>query len=379
MDLRNALTKTFAAGAGALLLAHSALAPVLADTSLAPEASAPVTTYARTSGAGSRVEWQGGSWYLHGANVPWFNWACDFGCGSRENGGRGGGVSDPATRAEIEKGFALLKENGVKVARWWLFEGDAWQIERDSSGAPAGINPTVYADVDAALALAEKYDLYYEFTLFSGVDNVPSAWLHDAGQRAKLGEALGQLFARYKDHPRVLAYDVMNEPDWDIFKGKIAKEPVQATIKEIAAQVHAKSNAYVTVGSAMLDGLPMWKGLGLDFYEAHWYDYMNGGDWCARCTDYQSVQKRYDLDRPLVIGEFYAGNDVDALQRFNDFRAKGFAGAYAWSLFWDHTHDKMQLNYGAAKQFAGQSAETAIRGLAPTAQSAEATLEAAAG
>ena len=22
--------------------------------------------------------------------------------------------------------------------------------------------------------------------------------------------------------------------------------------------------------------------LGLDFYEAHWYDYMNGGDWCAR-------------------------------------------------------------------------------------------------
>lgn len=56
---------------------------------------------------------------------------------------------------------------------------------------------------------------------------------------------------------------------------------VQATVKSIADAVHAYSTAYVTVGSAMLDGLPMWVGLGLDYYEAHWYDYMNSGNYDA--------------------------------------------------------------------------------------------------
>ena len=43
-----------------------------------------------------RVQWQGGTDYLLGANLPWFGWGCDFGCGSSA-----GGVSDPATSAAI--------------------------------------------------------------------------------------------------------------------------------------------------------------------------------------------------------------------------------------------------------------------------------------
>ena len=307
---------------------------------------------------GNRIPWQGGNWYLNGVNIPWFNWGCDFGCGAS------GGVSDPNVRQWLDQGFGAMSANGVKVARWWVLEGDPWQIKRDADGAPVSLDPRVYQDMDAALELAAKHDIYFSFTLFSAPTAVPERWLTDPQQRAKLVQVLTPLFARYKGNPRLMAWDVINEPDWDIWKNKIAKEPVQATVKAIAEAVHANSTAYVTVGAAMLDGLPHWTGLGLDFYQAHWYDYMDSGNWCARCSDYSAIQQRYGLDRPLVIGEFYAGKDTDAAQRFQDWHAKGFAGAYAWSFFSEKTGDKLGINLDAARAFAGSRPEAQIKPVA---------------
>lgn len=307
-----------------------------AASSRPPDASQPH----RADGIG----WNGGTWYLHGANIPWYNWACDFGCNQN------GGVS--SRPPELEAGLGQLADAGVGVARWWVFPGDPWQIERDDLGTPTGINPAVYADFDAALQLGEQYDLHYVFTLFSSPTSLPRAWLLDPAARSRLASVLGNLFARYNGNPRVLAWDIFNEPEWDIWNGKIGQAPVQQGVRAIAASVHASSSAYVTVGSAMLDGLPLWMGLGLDFYDAHWYDYMSEGDWCARCTDYQSVKRRHALDKPLVIGEFYSGPDTDASLRFDDWYAKGFAGAYAWSLFGGRTKDGMSVDLAAAREFA---------------------------
>ncbi|KKK53278.1 hypothetical protein LCGC14_3096390, partial [marine sediment metagenome] len=293
--------------------------------------------------APGRIPWQGQDWYLLGANLPWYNWGCDFGCGPN------GGASSPTVRAALDSGFSRLEASGIHLARWWVFPGNPWQITRDASGLPTGINPAVYDDFDAALELAEQYDLYYVFTLFSS-PGAPGAWVTDPAQRAKLAEVLGQLFARYGDNPRILTWQVFNEPEWAIWNGKIEKEPVQATVKEIAAAVHANSNAYVSVGSAKLAGLPMWIGLGLDYYTAHWYDSMTGGS-CALCTDYAEVRDRFNLDAPLVIGEFFAGSSIDALQRFEDRYAKGYAGAWAWSLFPNRTNDRMSIGLSAASTF----------------------------
>src|SRR4051812_37255041 len=55
-----------------------------------------------------------------GVNVPWFNWACDFGCGASK------GVSSPAVRSALGDQFAQLQASGVHTVRWWVFEGDAW-------------------------------------------------------------------------------------------------------------------------------------------------------------------------------------------------------------------------------------------------------------
>jgi hypothetical protein len=244
-----------------------------------------------------------------------------------------------------------------------MFEGDAWQITRDSSGAPTGINPAVFTDIDAALALAAKYDLYYDFVLFNSSTSIPSAWVNDPGQRAKLAQVLGTLFARYKGNPRIVSWEVFNEPEWDIWNGKADQSSVQSTVKAVADSVHANSGAKVTVGAAMLDGLGMWVGLGLDYYRAHWYDYMSSGQWCAMCTDYQGVRSRYNLDKPLVIGEMYAGSDIGAQARFEQFYDKGYAGAFAWSLFTERTSDGMVIDLNGSKAFAAAHTDIGPKGV----------------
>ncbi len=345
-------------GAVVACLAPASFSPTAAtpSASVSPTATptaTPVPAALAALGAGSRVPWQGGDWYLHGANVPWFNWACDFGCGSRS------GASSAAVKTALASKFAQAKAAGMHAVRWWAFEGDPWQVSRDAVGAPSGLNPRVYADFDAALDLAQTYDLYYDFVLFSSPSALPSSWMADPTQRAKLASALAPLFARYRGNLRVLSWEVFNEPEFDIWNGKANQAAVQATVTAIAAAVHQNSSAYVTVGSARLDGLPMWKGQGLDYYQAHWYDYMNRGERCALCTDYATVQAKYGLDAPLVIGELYIAADTTG--RFETFYQKGYAGAWPWSLFPDHTNDRLAVDLTQATSFAAARSDLGPR------------------
>lgn len=334
----------------ALLLLLVGLAPLApAVRASAPEA---LTATARSAAAlppGNRISWQGQDWYLLGANMAWVKWGRDFG------GGSGDGVSSPDSRAGINDRLAKAKANGVNVVRWWTFEGDAWQIERDASGMPTGLNPAVYQDFDAALQLADANDITYVFVLFSAPSHLPSSWLNDPAQRRQLANVLAPLFARYADNPRVMSWEVFNEPDFDVWKDKVSESSMRETVREVVNSIHANSTALATVGMAMLDGLPMIKGLGLDYYQAHWYDYMQPGDWCALCTTYEDVRRKHGLDAPLVIGEFYLGSDIENPHiRLEDFYSKGYAGAWAWSLYPESTFDKLEIDWNSVRIFAGK-------------------------
>ena len=326
----------------------------LSTTTLTPAPTATRTAAPTTPPApGTRITWQGSAYYLSGANVPWFNWACDFGCGPN------GGVSSELVRSALDARLQAAAGAGLHTIRFWAFEGDAWQITRDPSGAPAAVNAAVYADFDAALSLAAKYDLYYDFVLFSAPTAIPLAWQTDSSQRARLASALAPLFARYATNPHVLSWEIYNEPDFDVWNGKIAQSAVVETARVLAAAVHANSGAYATVGTGYLDGLPMFVGIGLDYYESHWYDYMSSGNYCAICTDYATVRARYGLDRPLVIGELYIG--ADTTSRFETFYAKGYAGAWPWSLFPDHTSDHLAIDLTQAAAFSGAHTDVGPR------------------
>ena len=316
----------------------------------APGGPAVGATGTRALGAGSRIPWQGQNWYLHGANMPYLNWGRDFG------GGKNDGVSNPDNYAHLSETLADAKAQGVNVVRWWTLEGeDPWQVKRDRSGAPTGLDDAIYADFDAALALAEEHDIYYDFVLFSAPSHLPKSWMTNPAQRKQLANVLGPLFARYRDNPHILSWEPFNEPDHDVWDNKVTEEQLRASVRDMVDSIHANSSAYATLGMLMLDGLPMSKGLGLDYYQAHWYDYMNSGDYCARCTTYEEVRKRYDLDAPLVIGELYVGDGIeDPLPRLEDFYNKGYAGAWPWAgLLPDVTYDKLGVDWDSMRIFAG--------------------------
>jgi Cellulase (glycosyl hydrolase family 5) len=295
--------------------------------------------------ASTRITWQGHPFYLQGANLPWVNWGCDFGCGTS------GGVSSSEVSAVASSAITNAKASGLNVIRWWMFPGEPSQFTVAADGSPLGLKPLVVQDIDAALRIAQATDTYFVFVLFSSPSQLPAEWIADDRQRASLAAVVGALAANYKENPHLLAWEVFNEPEWDIWGGKANQDDVVATVSAISKQIHAHSRALVTVGSANIEALGMWSSTDLDFFEPHWYDPMEAAA-CARCTDYATLRAMYQLNRPVVIGEFYADAAVDALQRDKDFYAKGYSGAWAWSLLPDRTADKLGVDLVAAAGFA---------------------------
>ena len=85
-----------------------------------------------------------GGWYLFGSNMPWLNWATDFG-----GGAGGGGVS--GNLAEVDAKLKSAHDTGMHVLRWWVFEGGSWQIQRKAwkEGLIATLNERLAAPPSA--------------------------------------------------------------------------------------------------------------------------------------------------------------------------------------------------------------------------------------
>jgi hypothetical protein len=97
-------------------------------------------------------------------------------------------------------------------------------------------------------------------------------------------------------------------------------------IGEVVALVHARTSQQATVGLASMAGLAQVRGLGLDFYQVHWYD-----GHAARALERPVAA--LGLDGPLLLGEFPTrGSALAPPAIVAAARRAGYQGALAWSL-----------------------------------------------
>jgi hypothetical protein len=235
--------------------------------------------------------------------------------------------------AALDRQFNSLEDRGVKVIRWYLFPGDAWQIARGSGNAPLRVRAGALRDMDRAARLAKQHDLYIVWVLFSDTRTIPSTWMTDPAQREQLADALQPMFHRYGRNRHVLAWDLFNEPERGIDSTAVPQADVQSTVARLAHAVHVAGSTRATVSSVGVDRVSLWKGLGLNYLSASWFTSHNSGPSCARCQTRDALETTYDLNVPLVISATNGHSTSTTLANERWFYAHGYAGLISWSLY----------------------------------------------
>ncbi len=289
-----------------------------------------------------RLSVAGQPFFLAGVNYPWKT-GQDFGTG----GWGHSGVSDPTTYAEVDTDFANMAAMGVRVVKWRVFQDGRYGIVFDAQGNPVGLDEDVFKDVDAALTIAQKHNMYLVFTLFdSGLwaTNCTSQGVQMGGHAdllvdpAKRQELMNRVvipFVRHIDgNDRVIGYELIAEPDWGVRalnpendgRIKLSLDQVRTFIRDMVGAVRSQSTALLTVEANRSRDLVDWRGLGLDYYSFSWYD------WLEPYDPLNTPASRFGLDKPIVIGEFPAQSTLHPLDNvLNVAWQQGYAGAFVWS------------------------------------------------
>jgi hypothetical protein len=294
----------------------------LADASTPPARATP-----------DRVSWLGGNWFALGYNFPWRNYNYDFGDDARENvHGR---------YALVDSQFAELKASGAHVTRWYIFNDGARYPIFDRNGRVTGVPQSFYQNFDDMLAIASAHNIYIIPVLWDSLvakrgQNRAAVITDAAVRQSYLDNVLQPLLQRYGHHPNILAWSVMNEPDWpagftnDRDFQRIPVNQLRDFIQAHVQYVRNNTNQAVTIDGGGLPWLDRWTDLGLDLYLVHWYPWIDR-EYGAQYSPYRRHADSFAVDKPIVIAEFPLKNTPHSVQHTLDtFYANGYAGALAW-------------------------------------------------
>lgn len=284
-----------------------------------------------------------GAPFVVGVNLPWLRYGGDFGANAWQPQG---GVARSDLRLRVDEVFAQLADSGLTTVRWWVLGDGRAGLRVDADGFPLGLDDYVFPDLDAGFDAATRRGIrlipvLIDFLWFDparsvgGVQTGGRAGLITAPEsRWRLHDTVfTRIFERYRRHPAVHAWDLVNEPEWatrglgTILPGRgIPREDMEVFLKELVALGHDWGTQPLTVGLASASGLPLVRKLGLDFYEVHWYDSVESASPLRRPVS------KLRLDRPVLLGEFPTrGSALTPAELLHAAKEAGYSGALAWS------------------------------------------------
>ncbi len=303
------------------------------------------TNTACTAASDAGIPWMGGTKYWPlGVNYAWNAWGNDF----SDNGW--------ATHFEsIKSQLNDMAAQGSYAVRWWVF-CDMYAAPLFSSSGESGLCtglPSKWIDhmVEVAdYAKSKNMKIYWCFTSFD-VAKKGKAWDHDsiisdpAVRKSFIDNAVKPIVQALGNHEGVMGWDVVNEPEWMIDSadggdpsGECESFPlatVRAFVKDVVDCVHTYAKQPVSVGSASMKWIgaqyDFWTGLGLDFYDFHWYDWAT--PYFNPCT---KTASSLGLDKPIMIGEMMPDVSGSSLkmthkQVLEAILKNGYCGYLMWS------------------------------------------------
>jgi hypothetical protein len=219
--------------------------------------------------------------------------------------------------------------------------------EFDDNGMVVGFDDFFYDDMDAALKAAQENRIKVILVLFD-FHLCDPATIKDKVQigghadlitnlekrQSFINNALNPLLSRYGGNPNILAWEVMNEPEWAMtIEGggtvgqPVSKEAMQGFVSDIAQYIKEKSKDLVTLGSASRKWLDLWMHSGLDFYQYHYYDKFE------QETPFDIPYEELNLDKPCILGEFPTqSSNITVKTYLDESWTNNLAGALGWSF-----------------------------------------------
>ena len=283
--------------------------------------------------------------FVVGINLPWIGYGTDVGASAWFPDG---GLSrKPEALDRLDRTLERVAADGLSVVRVFLLCDARSGVRFDAGGLPLGLDDSVRPDMDAMLAAARRHQVglmpvLLDFHLCATAQMVNAVQLGGHARLASDPDAreafIDRVLRPLAEHcggdDAIVAWDIMNEPEWCLEGGPLMRgtaipfDALQAFLGDAVAAVQQAAPQPVTIGCAGTWRLDLVTPLGLDFYQVHWYDRFG---WRALA---RPVTQLGLADRPVILGEF-AGRSARITDVLHAARQAGYAGALAWSALAD--------------------------------------------
>lgn len=294
--------------------------------------------------------------FVVGVNLPWIGYGTDVGASAWFPDG--GLSAQPLAREALNRAFALIAGDGIRVARVFVLCDARSGVRFDPAGVPLGIDAAVLPDIDAMLSAARRHGIglmpvLLDFHLCAprrisnGVQlgGRSQVVIDPAARTAFIDRVLRPIVERFGDDDTVIAWDVINEPEWCLRGGLFSRrtalpfDTLQRFLGEAVDCVRRVARQPVTIGCAGTWRLELVQPLGLDFYQVHWYDRFG---WPALA---RPVAELGLDDRPVILGEF-SGRSTRIADVLDAAKRAGYEGALVWSVLSEDEHSAYPPDLG---------------------------------